>query len=483
MSELWAMDAYALHEQFASGAISAEAIVKAHLDRIQAWDSTIGAFLFVDAEGALRRAREEDAWTLDERRRRPLSGVPVALKDNIVTRHMPTTAGSKILGAFLSPYDATVVDKLMDAGAILIGKTNLDEFAMGSSTEHSAFHPTRNPWDATRVPGGSSGGSAAAVAARMVPVALGSDTGGSIRQPASYCGVVGMKPTYGRVSRYGLIAFASSLDQIGPMTRSLRDSRLVYGVIHGSDPHDSTSLTNVAEPIPSQEQRWRIGLPREFFGDGMDDGVRRVIDQALESLQGLGHELVEISLPHTDYAIAAYYLIAPAEASSNLSRYDGVRYGMRASGGDLLNMYETTRDEGFGDEVKRRVLLGTHALSAGYYDAYYLTAQKVRTRIREDFDQAFQTVDYIVTPTTPDTAFVLGARSDDPIKMYLGDIFTVTANLAGIPGLSMPAGLVAGLPVGLQWLAPPLFDAALLDAAETLERVLQPMPWPEEVKA
>jgi aspartyl-tRNA(Asn)/glutamyl-tRNA(Gln) amidotransferase subunit A len=482
MSNLWSWSAHRLHDAFVQGAISAESIIVSHLERIEAIDATVKAFLFVDAEGALREARRQDSWSREERRVRPLSGVPLAVKDNVVTRAMPTSAGSKILEGFLSPYDATVIDKVCAAGAIVIGKTNLDEFAMGSSTEHSAFHSTANPWDVERVPGGSSGGSAAAVAARMAPLALGSDTGGSIRQPAAYCGVVGMKPTYGRVSRYGLIAFASSLDQIGPFARTIEDSRLLYEVISGHDPKDATSLGRVPEePKMATDGRWRIGLPREYFGDGIEPGVRALVEAALDKLRDLGHELVEISLPHTPYAIATYYLIAPAEASSNLSRYDGVRYGLRVTGRDLISQYETTRDLGFGAEVKRRILLGTHALSAGYYDAYYLTAQKVRTLIRQDFDEAFRTVDFIVTPTTPDLAFRLGERSDDPLKMYLGDIFTATANLAGIPGLSMPVGLAEGLPVGLQWLAPPLYDGPLFDAARRLEQVLDTMPWPLEV--
>lgn len=482
MSNLWSWSARRLHDEFVQGAVSAETIVMAHLNRIEAIDSTVKAFLFVDAEGALQEARRQDRWSERERRLRPLSGVPLAVKDNIVTRTMPTSAGSKILEGFLSPYDATVIEKVKAAGAIVIGKTNLDEFAMGSSTEHSAFHPTANPWDIERVPGGSSGGSAAAVAARLVPVALGSDTGGSIRQPAAYCGVVGMKPSYGRVSRYGLIAFASSLDQIGPFARTVEDSRLVYEVIAGYDPKDSTSLPGEGEePAPLSGATWRIGLPREYYGEGIDPRIRTLIEAALAKLRDRGHELVEISLPHTQYAIATYYLIAPAEASSNLSRYDGVRYGLRVKGRDLLSQYETTRDVGFGSEVKRRILLGTHALSAGYYDAYYLTAQKVRTLIRQDFDEAFRTVDFIVTPTTPDLAFRFGERSDDPLKMYLGDIFTATANLAGLPGLSMPVGLADGLPVGLQWLAPPLYDGPLFRAAAGLEQVLDTVPWPLEV--
>ncbi len=482
MNNPWEWDGHEMHQQFTDGQISAEAIVQSHLRRIDEIDPDVRAFLTVDAEGALQRARAQDAWPLVDRRAHPLAGIPVALKDNMVTQNMPTTAGSKILAGFRAPYNATVVDKLLNAGAIILGKTNLDEFAMGSSTEHSAFQHTKNPWDLERVPGGSSGGSAAAVAARMVPMALGSDTGGSIRQPAAYCGIVGMKPTYGRVSRYGLIAFASSLDQIGPMTRSVRDARLLYRTIAGHDPHDSTSLNDVAEPPAVARDRFRIGIPREYFGEGMASEVRDAVQRAMAGLKELGHELIDISLPHTEYAISTYYLIAPAEASSNLSRYDGIRYGMRSQARDLMGLYETTRDEGFGDEVKRRVLLGTHALSAGYYDAYYLTAQRVRTLIRQDFDQAFKQVDYIVTPTTPDQPFRFGERDDDPIKMYLGDIYTATANLAGIPGLSMPVGLANGLPVGLQWLAPPLADLALFDAAESLENQLGTMPWPVEVK-
>ncbi len=480
MPELWTRSAGELHDLFSQGEVSATAIVKAHLERIRALNEDIRAFLFVDADGALQQARLEDQWSIEERKARPLAGVPVALKDNIVTRSMPTTAGSKILGEFRSPYDATVVDKLVKAGAIIIGKTNLDEFAMGSSTEHSAFGVTRNPWDRERVPGGSSGGSAAAVAARMVPVALGSDTGGSIRQPASYSGIVGFKPTYGRVSRYGLIAFASSLDQIGPMTRTVEDAHRVFEVIEGYDPHDSTSIRDASGSRNTESHPRRVGVPKEYFGDGIDPYVREEVERGLHILRDQGHQLVEISLPHTEYAIAAYYLIAPAEASSNLSRYDGVRYGVRTEARDLLGMYEATRDEGFGDEVKRRILLGTHALSAGYYDEYYLTALKVRTLIRQDFERAFDEVDVIVTPTTPDRAFRFGERSDDPIRMYLGDIYTVTANLAGVPGISLPVGIGDGLPVGLQLLAPAMADGALLALAGELQGALEPMLWPEE---
>lgn len=479
LNSLWQRSAIDLHNQFAAGELTATEIVAAHLSRIDAVDPQVGAFLHVDRVGAVARAHEQDGWSLDERRRHPLAGVPVAIKDNIVTRGMPTSAGSRILEGFLSPYDATVVERMVSAGGILVGKTNLDEFAMGSSTEHSAFHKTANPWDLARVPGGSSGGSAAAVAAGMVPLALGSDTGGSIRQPAAYCGIVGMKPTYGRVSRYGLIAFASSLDQIGPMARSVGDAELLYRVIQGWDERDSTSLERQDEPGSIVGQRpLKIGIPREYFGGGMDAGVADSVRQALAGLAGAGHELIDISLPHTEYAVAAYYLIAPAEASSNLSRFDGVRYGFRVEGGDLLDLYETTRDAGFGAEVKRRVLLGTHALSAGYYDAYYLTAQKVRTLIRQDFERAFAMVDFVVTPTTPDQPFLFGERDDDPIKMYLGDIYTATANLAGIPGLSMPIAASGGLPVGLQWLAPALYDGPLFQACAAYEAGMARIGWP-----
>ncbi|MCY0878656.1 MAG: Asp-tRNA(Asn)/Glu-tRNA(Gln) amidotransferase subunit GatA [Firmicutes bacterium] len=478
---LWMEDAVTLHELFVAGEVRATDIVEHHLERLNARDPVIRAFLHVAAEQARAQAAVQDRWSPAERAERPLSGVPVAIKDNIVTETMPTTAASRILQNFYAPYNATVVDKLYEAGAIVIGKTNLDEFAMGSSTEHSAFYPTRNPWALDRVPGGSSGGSAAAVAAGMVPLALGSDTGGSIRQPSAYCGIIGMKPTYGRVSRYGLIAFASSLDQIGPMARRVRDLRALYDVIAGPDPRDATSLPDTTDATPLSRP-WRIGVPREYFGEGLDPEIRHVLDRHLSQLRAEGHEIRDISLPHTRFAIAAYYLIAPAEASSNLSRYDGIRYGFRRESRDLVTLYEATRDEGFGPEVKRRILLGTHALSSGYYDAYYLTAQKVRTLIRRDFDDAFHTVDFVVTPTTPEVAFRLGERSDDPLTMYLGDIYTVTANLAGLPAISLPVGWAHGLPVGVQWLAKPLADHQLLEAAEALEGLLPPVRFPEEVE-
>lgn len=465
-----------------AGEVSAQAVTEAFLGRIAQHDPDIRAFLHVNQDAARDAARSVDQLSDAERQRLPLAGVPVAIKDNMVTRGMPTTAASRILKDFESPYDATVVTKLRQAGAVIVGKTNLDEFAMGSSTEHSAFYPTRNPWDLSRVPGGSSGGSAAAVAARLVPISLGSDTGGSIRQPAAFCGVVGFKPTYGRVSRYGLIAFASSLDQIGPFARTVADARLVYSVIGGGDPFDSTTLDRPAfeDGAPTTSLRGlRVGIPREYYGEGIDAQIRQVIEASLERLRAAGAELVDIQLPHTSYAIATYYLIAPAEASSNLSRFDGVRYGMRAPAADLVQMYEKTRAEGFGEEVKRRILLGTHALSSGYYDAYYLKAQKVRTLIRKDFDQAFQSVDIIATPTTPDLPFRMGEREADPLQMYLSDIFTVTSNLAGIPSLSMPVGMAKGLPVGLQWMAPALHDGRLLSVAQAFEESLNiSQRWP-----
>jgi len=471
--------AVSLHEKFCAGELQAQEIVEAHLARLEAVDPQVRAFLHVDAESARRTARIQDGWTPAQRRQRPLAGVPVAIKDNIVTGDMPTTAGSKILSNFRAPYEATVMRLLKEAGAIVIGKTNLDEFAMGSSTEHSAFFPTKNPWDLTRVPGGSSGGSAAAVAARLVPVALGSDTGGSIRQPAAYTGIVGLKPTYGAVSRYGLIAFASSLDQIGPLTRSVADARYVFDVIHRHDPQDATSVAAYTPVTRDASKPLTIGVPEEYFSEGLDPRVADRVRNALAVLEEHGARLVTISLPHSPYAISAYYLIAPAEASSNLARYDGVRYGYRAEAKDLVSLYETTRDEGFGPEVKRRILLGTHALSTGYYDAYYLKAQKVRTLIRDDFQKAFQAVDVIVTPTTPDLPFKLGERQADPLAMYLGDIYTVPANLAGIPGLSLPAGQVDGLPVGLQLLAPWFGEAVLFEAAGWVESLMPRATWPE----
>ncbi|MBX5467760.1 MAG: Asp-tRNA(Asn)/Glu-tRNA(Gln) amidotransferase subunit GatA [Firmicutes bacterium] len=480
--EILDLGARALAEAVQSGALSATAVLEAYWAHIQATEPQVRAFLHLDVERARARALAIDQAPSHLRRTWPLAGVPVAVKDNIVTEGMPTTAGSRILEGWRSPYTATVVARLEAAGAVVLGKTNLDEFAMGSSTEYSAYHPTVNPWDPKRVPGGSSGGSAAAVAAGMAAVALGSDTGGSIRQPAAYCGVVGLKPTYGRVSRYGLIAFASSLDQIGPIARSVEDAALALGVLAGLDPKDATS---VPEPVPDYvaaidelPSAVRIGVPEEYFGEGIDPAVREVVSAALRRMEAQGATLVPIPMPHTAYAIAAYYLIAPAEASSNLARYDGIRFGFRAGAPDLVRLYEETRARGFGVEVKRRILLGTHVLSAGYYDAYYLQAQRVRTLIRGDFERAFQVVDVVATPTTPDLPFPLGSRSEDPLRMYLSDVFTVTANLAGLPAVSVPAGFVDGLPVGLQLIGPAFSEAELLRTARLVERVAPRMRWP-----
>ncbi|WP_067932565.1 Asp-tRNA(Asn)/Glu-tRNA(Gln) amidotransferase subunit GatA [Alicyclobacillus kakegawensis] len=441
------------------------------LRMIEQHDPTIGAFLTVDGERALERARRLDGEAFDG----ALFGVPYALKDNICTRNLKTTAASRILESYIPPYDATVAQRLAATQGVLLGKTNLDEFAMGSSTENSAFQLTRNPYDVKRVPGGSSGGSAAAVAAGMVPFALGSDTGGSIRQPASFCGVVGLKPTYGRVSRYGLIAFASSLDQIGPFTRSVEDAAFVLQAISGHDERDSTSaprdVPDFVRGLEGGVKGLRIGLVTGLDEHGVDAEVQAAVGKAVQTLQDAGAEVVEVHLPHLRYAVATYYLIAPAEASSNLARYDGVRYGRRAAGQSLAEMYENTRSEGFGMEVKRRIMIGTYALSSGYYDAYYRRAQQVRTRIREDFEQAFKRCDVIVMPTTPTTAFPLGEKVDNPLQMYLNDIFTIPANLAGLPALSVPCGVSSeGLPIGLQLLAHWWDEATLLRVGHTYEQ-------------
>ncbi len=414
----------------------------------------------------MQRAAEIDADP--DKGRRPLAGVPIAIKDNICVRGMQTSCGSRILGPYQPPYNATAVDRLLQAGAIVIGKTNCDEFAMGSSNENSAFGPVKNPWDTSRVPGGSSGGSAAAVAAGIVPAALGSDTGGSVRQPASLCGVIGLKPTYGRVSRYGLVAFGSSLDQIGVFARNASDAAVVLQTIAGRDSHDATTadvpVPDYAAEMASAMKGTRIGVSQALLGEGLDDEVRAAIEKAIDAYKGLGAEIVDIDLPHAKYAIAVYYIIATAEASSNLARYDGVRYGFRAEEAPALrDMYRRTRDEGFGAEVKRRVMLGTYVLSAGYYDAYYLKAQKVRMLLRQDFAKAFEKCDVILTPTSPTPAFKFGEKVDDPLAMYLNDIYTVTANLAGVPGVSVPCGLSSeGLPLGMQLLGPNWSEATLL---------------------
>jgi aspartyl-tRNA(Asn)/glutamyl-tRNA(Gln) amidotransferase subunit A len=467
---------------FRSGAASAAESCRTALDRIAAADAPLHAFNTVAHDRAMKQAdaidRRRDAW-----RDAPLAGVPVAVKDNICTLGVRTTASSRILESFVPPFDATVITRLEAAGAIVIGKTNCDEFAMGSSTENSAFGPTRNPWALDRTPGGSSGGSAAAVAARIAPLALGSDTGGSIRQPAAMCGVVGLKPTYGRVSRYGLIAFGSSLDQIGPLTTSVADAAIALGVLAGHDPADSTSA---AEPVADYEaaltgdiRNVRIGVPQRLLASGVDEAVASAFHAALGVLAGRGATLVDIDLPHARFAIPVYYLVATAEASSNLARYDGVRYGIRAGHSrDLKTMYSATREAGFGAEVKRRIMLGTYVLSAGYYDAYYLKAQQVRTLIGRDYDDAFARVDVVAMPTAPAAAFRLGEKASDPLQMYLNDIFTVSANLAGLPAISVPCGFARQLPVGLQLTGRRFDEATLLRIADAYQR---DTPWSNQL--
>jgi aspartyl-tRNA(Asn)/glutamyl-tRNA(Gln) amidotransferase subunit A len=452
------------------------ALVESHYERIQKEDSAIGAYLTLTRERALEQADRIDRLVAEGKPLPPLGGVPVAIKDVMCTRGVRTTAGSKILGNFIPPFDSTAVAKLEAAGAVVLGKLNCDEFAMGSSNENSAFHAVRNPRDTSRVPGGSSGGSAAAVAADMAVATLGSDTGGSIRQPASFCGVVGLMPTYGRVSRYGLIAFASSLDHIGPLTKTVKDAARILHVIAGRDPMDSTSAD---VPVPDYVAELKkpvgglkIGVAKEYFGEGLDSEVRKAVEDAIQSLAKLGCEVVPVSLPHTEYAIPTYYIVATAEASSNLARFDAVRYGYRAKNARTLSeMYRRSRDEGFGTEVKRRIMLGTYALSAGYYDAYYLKAQKVRTLLTRDFDGAFKKVDAIVTPTSPTAAFKLGEKANDPLAMYLADIYTVTADLAGIPGISIPCGATKeNLPIGLQILGKHFDESTLLRLAHAYEQ-------------
>jgi aspartyl-tRNA(Asn)/glutamyl-tRNA(Gln) amidotransferase subunit A len=459
-----------------SGRLTAVDLTQACLDRIAAQDGRVGAFLSVDPQVSLEQARQ-----IDQRRGRGeplglLAGLPVAIKDVICQKGTVTTCASRMLEKFVAPYDAHVIERLRKADAVLLGKTNMDEFAMGSSTENSAYKVTRNPWDLERTPGGSSGGSAAAVAAQMVPLSLGSDTGGSIRQPAGLCSVVGLKPTYGRVSRYGLIAYASSLDQIGPFAQDVRGAALLLEAIAGHDMRDSTSVPRdvpwYTETLETPLQGLRIGVAREHFAPGLDPEVERSVRESLKVYERLGATLHEISLPHQKYAVAVYYLVAPSEASSNLARYDGVHYGHRAAQFDsMVEMYSASRGEGFGAEVKRRIMLGTYALSAGYYDAYYLKALKVRRLIRNDFDAAFQKVDLIATPVNPTPAFKIGELVNDPLAMYLSDIYTISANLAGIPGISVPAGFSSGgLPLGLQLLAAPFEEERLLRAARMLER-------------
>jgi aspartyl-tRNA(Asn)/glutamyl-tRNA(Gln) amidotransferase subunit A len=473
---LASLTAHDLAARYRSGAATPTQAVAEHLARIERLDPQVRAFLTVTGEEALREAARADARLKAGASLGPLDGVPVALKDVFCTRGVRTTCGSKILEGFVPPYDATVVARLRAAGAVVLGKLNMDEFAMGSSTEHSGFFTTRNPWDLARVPGGSSGGASAAVAAGLATLSLGTDTGGSIRQPAAFCGVLGMKPTYGRVSRYGLIAFASSLDQVGPFARDVEDAAVLLQTIAGADPMDSTA---VDVPVPDYRaalgqgiEGMTFGVPAEYFIDGMDPEVERAVREAIVTLEKLGARAEPVSLPHSEYGLAAYYVIAPAEASSNLARYDGVKYGLRAGGArDVIEMYSKTRAAGFGAEVKRRVMLGTYALSAGYYDAYYGQAQKVRTLVRRDFEQAFARVDLIVAPTTPGVAFKMGEK-EDPLQMYLNDIFTIPVNLSGLPGLSIPAGFTqTGLPIGLQLIGRAFDEATLLRAAHAYESV------------
>ncbi len=465
-----------LHDQLVTKQRSAVEITQEALDRIQAVEPTVQSFLQVTADHALAQARQVDAQIAAGEEIGLLAGIPVGIKDNLCTKGIATTCASKILENFQPPYESTVTQKLAEQGAVMVGKTNLDEFAMGGSTETSAYHLTANPWDITRVPGGSSGGSAAAVAARECVVALGSDTGGSIRQPASFCGIAGIKPTYGLVSRFGLVAFASSLDQIGPLAQTVEDAAILLGAIAGYDPKDSTSLK---VDIPDYRQFLlpdlkgkKVGVIRETFGEGLDPEVEKAVQAAIDQLKALGAEIQEISCPRFRYGIAAYYIIAPSEASANLARYDGVKYGMRVADADnLMDMYTRTRAQGFGPEVKRRIMIGTYALSAGYYDAYYLKAQKVRTLIKQDFEQAFSQVDVLVSPTAPTTAFKTGDKAADPLSMYLVDLMTIPVNLAGLPGMSVPCGFDSqGLPIGLQIIGNVLREDQVFQVAHAYEQ-------------
>ena len=476
--ELFELTIHELHDRLKRREVSAVEATTACLARIEATNPAINAFITVTADQALSAAAEADriisTGSIDT-----LTGIPLALKDIFLTKGIRTTCASNILANYTPPYDATSWLKLQERGAVLLGKLNQDEFAMGSSCENSAFGPTRNPWNPERIPGGSSGGSAAAVAAQQAIATLGTDTGGSIRQPASHCGCVGLKPTYGRVSRYGVIAYASSLDQVGPMTRDVRDAAIMLGAVAGHDPFDSTS---VDLPVPDYTtslvpdvKGMKIGLPREYYIEGLDPDVKQAMDLAIEIFRGLGAEFVDISLPHTDYAVACYYLIATAEASSNLARYDGVRFGHRTQeAAGLIDMFMKSRAEGFGDEVKRRIMLGTYALSSGYYDAYYIKAQKVRTLIMQDFLKAFETVDVILTPVAPTPAFKIGEKTADPLQMYLSDIFTIPVNLAGTCGISVPAGMSSvGLPIGLQIIGRPFGEESIIRAAYSFEQATE----------
>ncbi len=473
-----------LREMLRKKEISSVELTGYYLDRIKQYNGEILAYLRTTDDYAMEMARQADE-KIGRGEDAPLLGIPLGMKDILCTKGIETTCASNILKGFVPPYDATVIRKLKEAGFVHLGRLNMDEFAMGSSTENSAFQTTRNPWDTTRIPGGSSGGSAAAVASGLCISALGTDTGGSIRQPASLCGVIGMKPTYGRVSRYGLVAFASSLDQIGPFSRTVSDCATMLGVIAGHDPMDSTSIP---EPVPDYQsflgkdiKGLRIGIPAEYSIEGIEGDVRKNYEDNLQILKDQGAALVDVSLPHTGYAVATYYIICTAEASSNLARYDGVKYGLREDGKDIIDMYKKTRFAGFGKEVKRRIILGTYVLSSGYYDAYYRKAGKVRTLIRRDFDEAFKACDLIVTPVSPTTAFKVGERIEDPLTMYLSDIFTIPVNLAGLPGISIPGGFDAkGLPIGLQIIGKPLDEGRMLQAAYVFESVKKVRTIPEK---
>jgi len=471
-----------IHEGLKKKEFSALELCKVYLDKLKEKNKEISAFLTITENLALSQAKKIDDVIQKDREIPPLAGIPLAVKDNILVEGVKCTAASKILENYIAPYDATVIKKLKEQDAVILGKTNLDEFAMGSSTENSAFGPTKNPADLTRVPGGSSGGSAAAVAANLCIFALGSDTGGSIRQPASFCGVVGLKPTYGVVSRYGLIAFASSLDQIGPITKTVEDCKIVFNAIKGKDPMDSTSVESKVSNLKFQISSLRIGVPKEYFVKGMSPEVEKVIEEAIKKYEEMGAKISEISLPHTEYALPCYYIIAPSEASANLARYDGIKYGYSTASkkqkttNNLLDVYLESREEGFGAEIRRRIMLGTYVLSAGYYEAYYLRAQKVRTLIKEDFDKAFEKVDVIFTPVSSTPAFKLGEKIEDPLTMYLSDIFTASINLAGLPAISIPVGKTTphqngggGLPVGLQIIGRPFEEDKILKIAQIFE--------------
>ncbi len=477
--ELYQLTIHELQEKLRKGEVSSEAITASVFGRIDAVEDRVKSYITLMRDAALMQARAADERFKKGQPIGPLDGIPIALKDILCTQGVTTTCGSKILYNFVPPYDATITKKLREAGAVFVGKTNMDEFAMGSSTETSHFGVTKNPWDLDRIPGGSSGGSASAVAADECIASLGSDTGGSIRQPAALCGVVGLKPTYGRVSRYGLIAFASSLDQIGPFTKDVEDCAIMMNAIAGYDASDSTSVP-VEVPdyrsfIGKDIQGWKVGIPKEYFIEGIDPEISKSVAQAIAVIKGLGAECVDITLPHTQYCLAVYYIVAPAEASSNLARYDGVKYGFRTNDArDLMEMYKKTRSEGFGAEVKRRIMIGTYALSSGYYDAYYKKASQVRTLIKRDFEEAFKQCDVILTPTSPTLAFKIGEKMNDPMQMYLSDIFTISTNLAGIPGISVPCGFSAsGLPIGVQFLSGHFEEGKLLQVASAYERAAQ----------